>query len=916
MDDLLKDFVVETSEHLDIVDAELVKFERDPNNSATLALIFRLVHTIKGTCGFLGLPRLEHLAHAGEDVISGFRDGKPVTAPAVTMILKTIDRIKSIVAELENSGTEPEGDDEDLVEALHALAKGETLAMPAAPEPQPTEAIGTLTFQVLERPLKSDEVTLDDLERAFMEAPGPDEVQFNDEVPAEPEPVAMAAAPAAPVAPKPAPRAAKAEGEHGEGEASNANSVSKQSVRVAVGTLDRLMTMVSELVLTRNQLLEIARQRDDGDFKSPLQRLSHITAELQDGVMQTRMQPIGSAWTKLSRVVRDLSEELGKKIELVQEGAETEIDRQLLEMIKDPLLHMVRNSADHGLEMPDERIAAGKPAQGTIHLRAAQESGYIICEVSDDGRGIDLERVKAKALRNGLTTENDLARLSDEQILKFIMEPGFSTAAAITNVSGRGVGMDVVRSQVEQVGGIVDLRSRAGRGLTVTIKLPLTLAIASALIVEASGQRFAIPQIAVAELVRTQEDGEVRIEMLNGQPTLRLRQKLLPVVAVADVLDLEHSQRTNAKGEAIERFEGDCLVVICQVGGQRFGIVVDGILHTEEIVVKPISSKLRHMSVYSGATILGDGSVILILEPAGIARQVLESTSRDLASAAAEADHLAELHASAERSLLLLFRAGGAQLKAIPLAFIGRLEEFDRNLIEEAAGKAVVQYRGKLMPLLGYIGGGAFESEARQPVLVFHQEDREIGLAVDEIVDVVEVAIEIDTAHAGNGSVGAAIIDGKAVEIIDVSELVAPEGGSAAASATAEPQGLDVMVIEGSEFFRALFAPLLQNAGHSIAVLPSIGTARQAIESRRPSVIVLDLDSATEESLAFVRELCEAQPNLPVVGTATRGSARLIEKGRAAGLADLVGKFDRQGLLASVSDHLGGYNAAQWGAAA
>ncbi|MFY8112586.1 MAG: chemotaxis protein CheA, partial [Rhabdaerophilum sp.] len=447
MDDLLKDFVVETSEHLDIVDAELVRFERDPNNSATLALIFRLVHTIKGTCGFLGLPRLEHLAHAGEDVISGFRDGKPVTAPAVTMILKTIDRIKGIIAELERSGSEPEGDDEDLVEALRALANepAGAPALAAALAPAATiESKGNLSFQILERSLREDEVTLDELERAFRDAPGPETVPF-----VEPERVAPPPAPLAEV-PKETPRKEKkaapkaepkAEHDGGEGQASNENSVSKQSVRVAVGTLDRLMTMVSELVLTRNQLLEIARQRDDADFKSPLQRLSHITAELQDGVMQTRMQPIGSAWTKLSRVVRDLSEELGKKIELVQSGAETEIDRQLLEMIKDPLLHMVRNAADHGLEMPDERVSAGKPAHGTIHLRAAQESGYIIVEVSDDGRGIDVERVKAKVLRNGLSSESDLARMSDEQVLRFVMEPGFSTAAAVTNISGRGVGL-------------------------------------------------------------------------------------------------------------------------------------------------------------------------------------------------------------------------------------------------------------------------------------------------------------------------------------------------------------------------------------------------------------------------------------------------------------------------------------------
>lgn len=915
MDDLLKDFVVETSEHLDIVDAELVRFERDPNNSATLALIFRLVHTIKGTCGFLGLPRLEHLAHAGEDVISGFRDGKPVTAPAVTMILKTIDRIKGIVAELENSGLEPEGDDEDLVEALRALANGEVpaAAMAHAPDPVP-EAKGTVAFQVLERNLREDECTLDDLERAFRDAPGPDPVAFVDDPVEAPAPVAVAPEK------KPAPKLdIKPESpvEHADGDHSNPNSVSKQTVRVAVGTLDRLMTMVSELVLTRNQLLEIARQRDDGDFKSPLQRLSHITAELQDGVMQTRMQPIGSAWTKLNRVIRDLTEELGKKIELVTTGAETEIDRQLLEMIKDPLLHMVRNAADHGLEMPDERIAAGKPPQGTINLRAAQESGYIIVEVSDDGRGIDVERVKAKAIRNGMTTEADIGRLSDEQILRFVMEPGFSTAAAITNISGRGVGLDVVRSHVEQVGGIVDLRSRAGKGLTVTIKLPLTLAIASALIVEAAGQRFAIPQISVAELVRTQSSGEVRIEKLNGQATLRLRQKLLPVVDVAEELNLPRAQAAEGSGN------DDRLVVVCHVGGHRFGIIVDSILHTEEIVVKPISSKLRHMSVYSGATILGDGSVILILEPAGVARSVMEAASREV-GAQADAEIAAELAASSERSLLLLFRAGGTNLKAIPLAFIGRLEEFERSKIEDTGGKAVVQYQGRLMPILGYMGHtgglgggldgmGGFEMETRQPVLVFHQQDREIGMAVDEIVDVVEVAIQIDTSHATHGTVGATIIDGKAVEIVDVSELVAPQGSEASAPAD---DHVDVMVVEGSEFFRALLAPLLQNAGHRIAVVPSLQAARAALGRQRPNAIVLDLDQPGEDAFTFARELTETDGAPPIIGLVSRASPRLIEKGKAAGLYDLVGKFDRQGLLASVGDVLGGYSVNEWGAAA
>lgn len=899
MDDLLHDFVVETSEHLETVDAELVKFERDPNDSATLALIFRLVHTIKGTCGFLGLPRLERLAHAAEDVISQFRDGKPVTAPAVTMILKTIDRVKGIVFALEKSGTEPEGADDDLISVLKALARDEVPAIVvpsrAAP-PIPVDTAGTIAFQVLERPLKADEVTLDDLERAFRDAPGPDPLEFVANLkPETPTHASVEAAVAKPDVP--------ASSEHGDGDA-HSSSVAKQTVRVAVGTLDRLMTMVSELVLTRNQLLEIARQRDDSEFKSPLQRLSHITAELQDGVMQTRMQPIGTAWTKLSRVVRDLSGELGKRIELIQSGAETEIDRQLLEMIRDPLVHMVRNAADHGLEMPEERVALGKPAMGTIHLRAAQESGYIICEVSDDGRGIDANRVKAKAIANGMTTEADASRMSEEQILRFVMEPGFSTAAAITNISGRGVGLDVVRSHVEQVGGSVDLRSRAGKGLSVTIKLPLTLAIASALIVEAAGQRFAIPQIAVAELVRTQNDGDVRIEKLNGQSTLRLRQRLLPVVDAADVLALPR--------ETDVTMADNCLVVVCQVGGTRFGLVVDAIHQTEEIVVKPISSKLRHMSVYSGATILGDGSVILILEPAGIARNGMETGSRE-SIAQNDNDHAAELHAG-ERSLLLLFKAGGGGgLKAIPLSFIGRLEEFERAKIEDAGGKAVTQYRGRLMPILGYAGIDGYLPESRQPVLVFHQDEREIGMAVDEIVDVVEAAFTIDTTHATPGTVGAAIIDGKAVDILDVSELIAPEHGAPAVTNTTGP---DVLVIEGSEFFRALFAPLLQNAGYTINVVSNLAQARHAIARGKPGAIVLDLDQPGEDAFNFVKELSDEMARPPcVIGAVTRGGPRIIQKAKSAGLHDLVGKFDRQGLLAAIGEARSGVQQG-WEAAA
>src|SRR3954471_24587470 len=495
MDDLLREFLTETNESLDTVDNQLVRFEQDPSDAKILDNIFRLVHTIKGTCGFLGLPRLEALAHAGETLMGKFRDGMAVRAEAVTLILSSIDRIKEILAGLEATETEPEGTDEDLIEKLHEMAEGKhaEVAVEAAPVVEappvapaaPVVAKGTLVEQVLERQLRPGEVSLDDLERAFRET----EIEVEPVAPAAPvaaapAPVVKEAAPApvakAVVKAKPAKKAAAAEPDVQE-----ADKIANQSIRVNVDTLEHLMTMVSELVLTRNQLLEISRRNEDTEFKVPLQRLSNVTAELQEGVMKTRMQPIGNAWQKLPRIVRDLSSELGKQIELEMHGADTELDRQVLDLIKDPLTHMVRNSADHGLETPAERAASGKPEQGTIRLSAYHEGGHILICIADNGRGLNTERIKAKAVSNGLVSEAELEKMTEAQIHKFIFAPGFSTAAAITSVSGRGVGMDVVRTNIDQIGGTIDVKSVAGEGSSVTIKIPLTLAIVSALIVEA-----------------------------------------------------------------------------------------------------------------------------------------------------------------------------------------------------------------------------------------------------------------------------------------------------------------------------------------------------------------------------------------------------------------------------------------------
>jgi len=867
MDDLLREFVTETNESLDVVDVELVRFEQEPNNAKILDNIFRLVHTIKGTCGFLGLPRLEALAHAAETLMGKFRDGVPASTEAVTLILATIDRIKTILESLEREQREPEGADTDLIFSLERMVERVGQSGPRA-ESQHT--VGTLVPQVLERPLRPDEDTLDDLERAFRDT--------------------VADPPA--IKSKTAPASADATAKDDE-LAKGAN----QSIRVTVDTLEQLMTMVSELVLTRNQLLEIVRRHEESEFKAPLQRLSHVTAELQEGVMKTRMQPIGNAWQKLPRIVRDLSNELGKKIELEMQGAETELDRQVLDLIKDPLTHMVRNSADHGLETPEQRRAVGKPEHGQIRLSAYHEGGYIIIRIADDGRGLDTSRIKAKAIAQGLVSEADVEKLTESQIHKFIFAPGFSTAAKITNVSGRGVGMDVVRNNIDQIGGTIDVKSVAGAGLSFTIKIPLTLAIIAALIVEASGHRFAIPQLSVVELVRARNGGEHRIERIKDTKVLRLRDKLLPLVGLSHLL-------------GIDKDAGDIdgsFIVVTQVGSQTFGIVVDGVFHTEEIVVKPMSSKLRHIALFSGNTILGDGSVIMIIDPNGVAQAFGNTITPQLVDAeSTNGGHAAPDEAGTS---LLVFRAGSIQPKAVPLSLITRLEEIDAQKIELSNGRHMVQYRGHLMPLVSMSDDVRVKGEGAQSLLVFSDGSRSMALIVDEIIDIVDDNLDIQVGSDNPGVLGSAIVRGHATEIIDVGHFLplAFEDWFRRKEQPARDRMHTVLLVDDSPFFLNMLTPVLQAAGYQVT---AVGSAQEALallgDGNRFDVAITDIEMPDMDGFQFA-EAVRGDPRsagLPIIALSSVVSAEAVDRGRRVGFHDYVAKFDRQGLIAALKEQI------------
>jgi two-component system, chemotaxis family, sensor kinase CheA len=919
MDDLLREFLTETSESLDTVDNQLVRFEQEPNNAKILDNIFRLVHTIKGTCGFLGLPRLEALAHAAETLMGKFRDGMPVTGQAVTLILTTIDRIKDLLAQLEASEAEPEGDDQDLIGELEAMVERGMAAMleagpaaaaaveaapaPVVAAPEKPVTQGALIAQTLERPLRPGEVSLDELERAFretaVEAP---EVEPKQEVAAAPAAKSREPKPEAKLETKSETksetRSASAKAAKVAAEAdvmAESDKVANQSIRVNVDTLEHLMTMVSELVLTRNQLLEISRRNEDTEFKVPLQRLSNVTAELQEGVMKTRMQPIGNAWQKLPRIVRDLSGELGKQIELEMHGADTELDRQVLDLIKDPLTHMVRNSADHGLERPAERAAAGKPEQGTIRLSAYHEGGHIIICIADNGRGLNTEKIKAKALSNGLVTEAELEKMSEAQVHKFIFAPGFSTAAQITSVSGRGVGMDVVRTNIDQIGGTIDIKSVHGEGTSVTIKIPLTLAIVSALIVEAGGDRFAIPQLSVVELVRARANSEHRIERIKDTAVLRLRNKLLPLMHLKKLLKIDDGSSSDPENG---------FIVVTQVGSQTFGIVVDGVFHTEEIVVKPMSTKLRHIDMFSGNTILGDGAVIMIIDPNGIAKALGASG----AASHEMGDETAGHHSSSAEpaTSLLVFRAGSNQPKAVPLGLVTRLEEIAADKIELSNGRYMVQYRDQLMPLV-QMDGVNVATSGSQPILVFADDGRSMGLVVDEIIDIVEERLNIEVAGSQSGILGSAVIKGQATEVIDVGHFLPMAFADWFTRKEMKPSAASqsVLLVDDSAFFRNMLAPVLKAAGYRVRVAPSAQEGLVALRSGQSfDVVLTDIEMPDMNGFEFA-ETIRADNNLnslPIIGLSSLISPAAIERGRLAGFHDYVAKFDRPGLIAALKE--------------
>jgi two-component system chemotaxis sensor kinase CheA len=803
LDEAVQEFLIESRENLDQLDRDFVALEKEPGNRDKTSAIFRAVHTIKGTAGFLGFSHLEHLTHAGESLLSQVRDGTTaLDADITSALLAMVDRVRAMLVLVESTGGDGDRAHDDIVARLQELraarspsSRADTVAATAVP-PRTTD--------VPQRPPATPSTKpVAEFAPAETLAPSPSAGAERTKHPAETTTTAPIAASAPATIAATSTSATVKAGAATPSTKGSDGTASDLNVRVDVAVLDRLMNLVGELVLARNQLAQVGTRLEDQAFTSAAQRLSVITTELQESVMKTRMQPIGTVWSKLPRVVRDLAVQLGKHIRLEMVGQETELDRTVLEAVKDSLTHIVRNSVDHGIEAPEIRAAAGKPKTGTLTLRAFHEGGQVNVEISDDGAGINVEAVKKKGIERGLISADRAERMSEYELMQLIFVPGFSTADKVSNISGRGVGMDVVKTNVERLGGTVEVAQRLGYGTTLRIKIPLTLAIMPALIVASVGQRYAIPQVSLLELVRLRvgdadEDtvhrasgerddahrSDARVEWLQGSPFFRLRGELVPLVFLAEQLRTRAPRDASLRGhpssihgsDGAPLYEHGADVVVVKASGTLLGIVVDDVMDTEEIVVKPLGRELRGIDVFSGATIMGDGRVALILDVVGLARQcgAIDADGREgLDAAVGERGDEKSGELQREEQTLLLFSIAADEVMAIPLSSVARIEEFSLDAIERLGRRPVVQYRRGILPLLDlnhtalqHIDG---ESERRTvTVIVSAVGDKSVGLAVDSILDIVTDSFEIDRTAARNSVLGAAVVKGRVVEILDI----------------------------------------------------------------------------------------------------------------------------------------------------
>lgn len=861
IDRVLSDFIVESRENLERLDHEFVTLENDPKNKDLLASIFRTIHTIKGSAGFLSLTNLEQVSHYAEDVLARIReDSLYLTADITTALFHAVDTIKAILRNLETTGEEGEHDILDVVMQLKHIAE----ANAAASEARRQERRQEIVYEEKAGPIFEED-------QPKTESPDADQDQKISET-----------------------------------LKTVLSSVEESRIHVDTGLLDRLMNLTGELVLSRNQVVQFANDLGERPFRAVAQRMNVVVSELQEAVMKTRMQAIRRVFGIFPRLVRDLSKVYGKDIELRMEGQNTELDRTLIEGIKNPLTHLVRNAIDHGIEPPDVRRKLGKLPRGTIAIHAYHEGGQVHIRISDDGAGLDLEKIKATAIHEGLISVQEAEALNERALINVIFRPGFSTADTVSNISGRGVGMDVVKRDLEQIGGTVDVQTEWQHGTTIKIRIPITLAIIPVLIVIAGGQRFAIPQVNLEELVMIQHDDEEHhagIEHVHGAEVYRLRGELLPLLRLRDILGLPDTNRPDRLASTN--------IVVLSAGEVRFGLVVDMVGDTEEIVVKPLSKHVKQVSCYDGATIMGDGKVALILNVGGLftVSQLTVEDMKKVKDEALEQQSRVQQRATEEhRQTIVLFRVGENEYYGVPLAFVVRLEKFPSAQIEFSGGREVLQYRNEILPLIRleeFLDLPRMDDPEEMALIVFSVE-RQVGIVAHEIVDTVEISTHIDTeTFQQKGILGSAIIQDRSVLVLDIHgliELAYPAWYRkffVSSLSEAEREAVRILLVEDSAFFLNIERSYFEAAGYQVISAENGNEALEKLEKFPVDVVVTDIAMPYCNGYELTRAIRERDDwkHLPVMALTALSGEEDVRKGMEAGIDEYQIKLDRDEVL-------------------
>nr|WP_321467913.1 chemotaxis protein CheW [uncultured Desulfobulbus sp.] len=943
-DEILQGFIEESLEHLADIENDLLAIEeRGADIDVELVnKVFRAAHSIKGGAGFMGLTVIQDLAHAAENVLGLIRSEKLVPNPdIVNVLLLAADELQRLIEDVGNSNSV---DISKHTAALNAIFEsGEAQASapkaakpaPVSPPKAPAEVVAEVIEEVVETAPEEEEV----VEEVGGESD--DTAQDHD----------LELKDASPVG-----------GSQGSRARSSSSSPQKTdtSIRVTVSLLDQLMNLAGELVLSRNQLLQTITSGDVRNAEAVGQRIDLVTSELQEAIMLTRMQPIGNVFNKFPRVVRDLSKKLGKQIDLTIVGKDVELDKTIIEAINDPLTHLVRNSVDHGVESPDERIKKGKDARGLIVLKAYHAAGQVVIEISDDGKGIDGDVLAETAIKKGLITSDQAKVMSEKERINLILLPGFSTAKKVTDVSGRGVGMDVVKTNLDQLGGSIEIESDVGKGSTISIKLPLTLAIIPCQIVMTGGERYAIPQVNLEELLRIPASKvKERVERVGDAEVVRLRGNLLPLIRMAEVFGIEptyydpvqdetktdrrrniadrrskstplfkeeapastgerdkKNEQEREKGERRQSASSALNIVVVSTGAMKYGLIVDRLHDSEEIVIKPLGRHLQQCQGYAGATIMGDGRIALILDVSNIARMA-GLTSLDGSERAAELAEAAKdaITKTRDKQALLTFSSAEMEQFGVPLNQVERVEKIKRHHIEEIGGRRVMQYRGGSLPLISIDEvASVMPLDDREDllVIVFHIAGKDVGLLAIGPIDAIEISADIDDVTLKQpGIMGSAIISGKTTMLVNIFEIMQIsnpqwfEDHAAYAEISAENITVPtILIVEDSNFFRNQVKGYMEEAGFHVLEAEDGLVAWNVLEeqSEEIAMVVTDIEMPNMDGFALTEKIKTDKRfrHLPVIALTTLAAEEDIARGKAVGVDEYHIKLDKERLMESV----------------